>query len=352
MIYRPIEVSLENKSINALVNNTASCVIDGDTCDAYRYKIYNNSGTLVYDSAKITLSPILYGGDILEVIIPSATSTLVNGNTYTHTFEVFEGINSAISSLVQFYTNTIPVVTNSFTTPISSQSIELNATYTQAEGISMKEYTYVIKDSSGDIILEYNKIGSQNTNYTFSGFENNTSGTIEFKGETIRDFSFTTGELSYTIAYSQPSINIVPSTILDKDTSFVNFSWGVIYQISANTSGTYSYVDNYLKVGNKALQLDNESTIDYDVDFGEDFTLKFKVDLISNFDGKIVELTSVDDKTYILSYSYLEQKFSWDNDGITASSLIVNSPITNAYIVILPQLAYIKIGLMVYSIKI
>ena len=352
MIYRPIEISLENKSINALVDNSASCIIDGDTCDSYRYRIYNSAGSLVYDSTKITLSPILYGGDTLNVIIPTATSTLVNGNTYTHSFEVFEGSNSAISSLVQFYTNSIPVVSNPFTTPINSQRIELNAIYSQAEGITMKEYTYIIKDNIGEAILEYNKIGSQNTNYIFSGFENNTSGTIEFKGKTTRDFDFTTGELPYSVVYPQPNININPLTILDKNTSFVDFKWGVISQISANAVGSYLYVNDYLKIGNKALQLDSGSTVDYDVNFGEDFTLKFKVDLISSFDGKIVELTSVDDKTYTLSYSYSEQKFSWDNEGIEASSLVISSPITNAYIVILPQMAYVKIGSTVYSIKI
>lgn len=349
MIYRPINFTLENKSVDATVDNIITCEIDGDFCDAYQLRLYEGN-TLIYDSTKITLAQILYDGEILSITLPQNTTT--NGKELLYTVEVFEGAtNKALSSYIQFYTNQPPSVSLTFTNPIASQSLLLQATYSQVDGITMAEYTYDIKDATGNILFTNRRIGTQDTRYTVEGFVNGQSGTIEFRGITTRGQIFTTGVLPFAVSYSQPNININPSTTVDKITSLVTFDWGEITQITGVATGTYQFVDDFITVTNKGLHLDNGSILKYTLDFGEEFTAKFKLKLTSGFDGKICELTGESSEKYGFYYDLATTTFYWDNDGVIISSLPITLPVNSAYIVILPQMMYIKILNIIYELK-
>lgn len=348
MIYRAINFTIENISLNAAVVNTFVATIDGDTCDAYRLRIYL-SGSQIYDSTKQTLSPVLFDGEQLSINLPSGT--LTNGNTYTYTIECFEGTESAVSQFIQFYADAPPTVGLTFPSPIVSQNIQLQATYFQANNVLMASYRYLIKDSNGNTLYDFTKNASQDTRYTVEGLPNNISGTIEFSGTTTRGFNFTTGELAFTVDYPRPSVNITPSTTLNRTSSFVTYRWGVITQISGTATGTISYVPNYIVNGNTALNIHNNSRVVYNLDFGENFTLKYKLDLSTGFDGKICELTSDTGQLYGLYWESANNRFYWDNDGIRSNSMAITVPIRRVYIVVLPQRVYVKIGDTIYDIS-
>lgn len=118
MLYQPSYPSPYLSDVDGGKANVFSCYINADggtTVTSYQYKITTYSGTNVYTSAVISISP-LYAGDTLAFTVPS-TIGLVNGSDYLWNITLYTEIPDiwvTYGTLQTFDSSTITLRPNQF----------------------------------------------------------------------------------------------------------------------------------------------------------------------------------------------------------------------------------------------
>ncbi len=118
MLYQPSYPSPYLSDVDGGKANVFSCYINADggtTVTSYQYKITTYSGTNVYTSAVISISP-LYAGDTLAFTVPS-TIGLVNGSDYLWNITLYTEIPDiwvTYGTLQAFDSSTITLRPNQF----------------------------------------------------------------------------------------------------------------------------------------------------------------------------------------------------------------------------------------------
>lgn len=105
------------------------------------------------------------------------------------------------------------------------------------------------------------------------------------------------------------------------DTSGVLLEWSGIYMNPATLSGSYEYVDNFIRMNNTALDLNSGATLSYySSTIPTGFTLSF-LDKISRQKNGLIFETS--DGQYLFGYNNSMQKFYTTIQGITNYSEVI-----------------------------
>lgn len=331
MIYIPTFLSPKNSTINPTVINTFTCQINGNSCNKYRLRIYKNSdNTLIYDTTEITITA-LYDKDTLSVNIPA--NTMIANNEYKWTIQVFEGTLSATSgeTLVKAYGSA--TVTLTVPATINSKTYEFTSIFSHPQSIGIKKFKYILLDNDNNLITDTGYQFSGKLKFIYNGFLNNTSYKIECKVVDQNDIEVSSGIKTFTVSYSQPSLNIKPTTEILKDKSAIKIKWSNATQRNGTATGTTSFVNDFITTGNHGYQLGNDGTLEYILDIPIDFTCVYKISATGAF---YCELGT----TYTIGYD--GERFYFNNNGITVSGLPRTLPSSPFIIAIKPTYVIIK----------
>lgn len=253
-IYQPNFLTPQNISVDAKSPIIFSATIQGDVCTNYQLRIYKLDNTLIYDSTKIELAIPLYQNDIFNFTV--SANQLQNGIQYKWTLEAFQNSISAISRETPFYCYEIPIVSMVIPSIINSKTYEFQATYTQTQYMSIKRWYMVFKDSSNNILLQTPYSYSSNIRYIFDGFANGAVINVQTIVESQVGVITSSSIYTFSISYSQPSMNITPTVTLLSELSAVEINWNKPIQITGSVVGVNEYVPNLLIPDNKGLHLD------------------------------------------------------------------------------------------------
>ena len=167
----------------------------------------NSNNQTVYDQTQTTYK--------FEHLLPA--NTLTNDTYYNATLYTFdsEGNTSQASNTVQFYCYSTPTIT--FTNlvqsgTITNSSFTFEFTYAQAQNEPLNTYMVNLYDAQGLVVATSGDLYAGSTtvprdlSYTFNGFADSTSYSIEVTGYTVNNTSITSGRISFSVNYVSPSV--------------------------------------------------------------------------------------------------------------------------------------------------
>ena len=218
--------------------------VNGDTpMTAYQIKIYqNDSGsTLMYDSGSVTVSPAFephdkYGNATYFTAIISAaalsTAGIVNGYQYGYKMLITQwwGVSDYVeqTSASVFITRSTPTLTiDTITTPVSSSSLTITASYSQAQGdpISTVEWVFALAGSESTPIRKTGAISTQVLSFDADGLITGNTYSIMCKVVTSTGMEASTGFVQFPVSYSSSSLGINYQLAQLKNSSAVYLSW-------------------------------------------------------------------------------------------------------------------------------
>lgn len=181
-------------------------VVGGNQVTQNKLTIRNNvSNTVVYSEIET--------GFKYEHTVPM--NTLTNGtyyNAYLNTYDA-QGNISGNSNIIQFYCYTSPTIkaTNIVGGAVNGPSYNFEFTYDQNENEPLNSYNVMLYDSLMNLIAESGNIYPNSTTvpldfeYTFNGFENNTTYNLLVNGVTLGGTVFNSPTYNFVVSYSKPS---------------------------------------------------------------------------------------------------------------------------------------------------
>lgn len=342
-IYTPQNPSPRNEVRDMSLDQNITCTVDGIKYTDYQIRFYRVSdNVLVHDTTKINLATPLANGQTLTHLLTGGTLTNSATESYKWTIQVWNGAETKTSREFQFFAKTTPVLTFTVPDPITSQSYEFTATLVQAEGDIVNNYTFELYDSQDVLIESSGSITDFNIQHTFEGFTNGDNLKVRLFGTTTGGQTFDSGLVSFTVAYSEPVIELVPNVTVDNDTSLVTVEIPEAIQIiGVDTPSGVTYEEKtIIGLGESGIQeytfdtvyLDSGQNVFFDVTVPLDFSLEYVWIPDSNdFTGKIIELGNED---YFIYFE--DNKFFYTINGVTQH---INNPanqlLSHAYIFIM-----------------
>lgn len=260
--------------IDASVANTFSLQLNGSSaCVAYSLEIMQNNAasTTVYSTSRETISPPIYPRNHLnetqrlEIVVPSS-SGMVNGYANGYKWKVtlwWDSTHYVESADTFFKCEATPyfTVVNPPST-VSTKSVTLTATYTQADGVPLEWYRWTMEDSRGNIVADTGEVFSEDIQITVDGLLNGESFTYLVVGQTQSGVEVggvddgeghysNTGEFS--VAYDAPSVQGAVSTSCDSKTGAIHVSLPEIRVIVGQT-GSPTYIADTPIQGETSIQ--------------------------------------------------------------------------------------------------
>jgi hypothetical protein len=341
-IYQSTFLSPRNIAVDATSAQILSCIVQGTITTSYRIKIYDNSDdSLSYDSGSVDISSTpLYNGETLEHNL--IASTLVNGEEYKWQITTSDGFNSATSSFALFRTNAVPVITFAPPSNMTSQSYTFTATYTQAQNVPVNYTRFLFYDINNELILTTDKNYTGRIQYTYEGFINDSTYSVQIIGYTTNNVYFQTAKYNFTTDYPQPNINLVPIITQQSlnncySNSLIKIVWGGIIQMSGVATGSYSFTDGCITTDNMALTLPDSSYVTFTKDFTQEFSFIFEWKPDTFTAGVIISLIG----NIQYDFGYNGSKFYATVNGVTYSS--ANKSLTDKPFLIMISNGEIKI---------
>jgi len=286
-----------------------------------------DTNAILYDSTKTAISPAIYDKETLTKTISAGSIIYFGFIKWTRTVWDNSG-NSAISREVGFYSYSQPTATLSIISPVASKQITFTTSYAQLQSIPVESFQYFLYDSTGLIQLQQSDlIYTERLQYTFDGLLDATS----YKAQCIITNKYKqvvdTGKISFSVDYSQPNISITPTTTVNDALSAVEIGIGQAIQNIGTSTGTLSYINDYLVVGNTGVQLlDATSTISWNVNIPTDFTNTFNFDPNGFTSGKIIKYEDSIGNYMEIGYNSSINVSAWDSETLidTEISLDLN----------------------------
>ena len=214
MLYQPSYPYPYLSDIDASVSNTFRCLINaegGTTVNGYNLRINDLNGTQVYTTTKQTLTTPLYGGEVLNIVIPNS-STMQNGLDYVWNVTLYESLASiwvtygtiqATSTTTSIYLRKSPLIKTGMILKINNQSREIT------------EWN----DETGVATVTQAFTTAPNINDSYNIYTNNvTSNDIFFQARTTPTLT----------------INTIPSTIANK-----SYTFSAVYSQTENIDWKY-----------------------------------------------------------------------------------------------------------------
>ena len=249
--------------IDASVANTFSLQLNGSSpCVAYRIIIMKNdvSSTTIYAPAKVILDTPIYPRDHLnepqrlEIPVPTVLG-LENGYANGYKWRVllwWDSTNYLTSADTFFKCEATPyfTVVNPPST-VTTKSVTLTATYTQADGVPLEWYRWTMEDTRGNVVADTGEIFSEDIQITVDGLLNGESFTYKVVGQTQSGVDVggvddgeghysNTG--SFSVEYEAPSVQGAVSTSCDYKTGAIHVSLPSIRVIEG--AGTEVYAED------------------------------------------------------------------------------------------------------------
>jgi hypothetical protein len=333
-IFTPQNPSPRNEVRDLNLNQDITATMDGVKFTDYQIEFFKVSdNTPMHDTTKLPLSPNLADGELLIHELIGGTIPNTGIDSYKWKMTVWNTAEEVTTREFQFSAKTTPVLTFNPPATITTQSYEFTATVAQAEGDIVNNYTFELYDALSELIEDSGLVTNFNIKYTFEGFTNGDSLQIRVFGTTTGGSTFDSGLVAFNVAYAEPDIDLVPEAVVDNNTSLITVTRPEVVQIIGTSSGSISYVNDFIYVGNTALSIDDSlSYVSFDVDILTTDTIKVKWQPDSDlFEGKIVQLDDGDYEVF-----YVSGRFGWTINGITNYGVPISLTDRVFYIVLLP----------------
>lgn len=333
-IYQATNLEPNRRAIDVTEANNFTCTVNGTSITRRILRIYAIDGSTALYTNDLTLSPALNDKDTLTVEVPANPSPqITNGNQYRWEIETFENATSVVSNAVAFIANARPVVGLTIPNPVPTQSFTFTPTYSQAQGIPVQFSYFRFLNADGSLLLETPRNFSSNLSYTLSGLRDNLSYQVELIGQTQNGVQFNIPLQTFNVDYASPNINIKPTVTQDRNTSIINIAWSSIVIIPGSSTGTFNYIPNFLFQGNSALNLNESSTISWNVNVPNEFYEIIRIQLTSGFTGDLPELINGSD---VYRVGYDGTRWYFNNKGAMGFSDAVALSTNPLYIVVRP----------------
>ena len=223
---------------------------------------------IIYDAR--TLSSVFdhtVSGVSLEHIIPA--NTLTNGKKYAVQGQVFDsnGNASVLSDKAYFWTATTPLfyfknINNDDT--IATASLYAELIYDQPEFEDIAEFRFQLYDEVKTLLTESEIFYStENMNYAFRGFDNETFYHIRAVGMTTNGIILDTGYIRIYAKYKNPSEFSNIYARCNENNSVVTYATNFIV-INPSTSDDYEYNNGFINLIDKTLVYDKGFIINGD----------------------------------------------------------------------------------------
>lgn len=188
-----------------------------------------------------------------EQTIPA--NALTNGTYYNATVYTFdsEGNMSQASNTVQFYCYTTPTLTFTNIQPngtIANSSYAFNFTYTQTQNEPLNYYVVNLYSTEGLVIATSGEQYTGSTtvplslSYTFNGFSDATSYSIEVNGVTVNNTQITTGKINFSVSYAYPNIYSIVDLKNNCDGGYINLVSNVAIIEGTTNPDPPTYINN------------------------------------------------------------------------------------------------------------
>jgi hypothetical protein len=205
----------------------------------FRIRIYDNSdNTLAYDSDKIES-----GNTSFEL----PASSLTTNKYYKWTIDVYNDFFSYVSSsMTLFRTNVVPTLSvNAFPNPLTTQQYEFEATYSQSEGIDVRQYKFQLLDSGDEVVYDTGYIYGDELKSTITGLLRETNYKIKCIVVAQNGVMVESAAVSFAVAYDLPdSIQQLVVTPINEKGS-IELNWENIRHVSGVINGSYEYHSSY-----------------------------------------------------------------------------------------------------------
>lgn len=260
----------DNESFSNTDSIRISWTNNGDLMTKFKIFVYDNSTGLVeYQSGEvISYSP--------SHILPPLS--LSNGKIYKYQIQIFNSAGDSICSDFKiFRCNSKPIVTIDTDGYVRNQKATIQANYSQAEGIGLKCYKFVLYDSFERIIEESEYIYDTALIYSFDYILiDDNSYNVECIVFTQNDISGTSGRVSFVADYISPNVFFLLSTENDPYKPYLRLNWTTV-RIIGETEGSTQFISNE--------KLDTRTgKVYYDecFNFGGNFTIRLWIENIPN----------------------------------------------------------------------
>ena len=257
----------------------------------------NADNQTVYDETQTTFK--------FEHTIPA--NTLTNGTYYNATVYTFdsEGNTSQASNIVQFYCYTTPTLAFTNLTPngtIANSTYTFNFTYSQAQNEPLNYYVVNLYDAQGLVVATSGEQYAASTtvplslSYTINGFADATSYSIEVDGVTVNNTTLTTGQISFSVKYTQPNLYTLVELTNNCEGGYVNLVSNVAIIDGTPNPDPPTYINNEeidLTEDGSYVQWNEgyEVTDDFTgILVGRDFTPYSTIFTFTNTDGSTVAI--------------------------------------------------------------
>lgn len=336
-VYRPIGLSPNQETRDMLLEQIFTAIVQSTTTD-YQLRIYNlATNALLYDSTKITLGTTLFATETISITVP-ITGALATVRELKWTLEVWNSSDSVVSRETPFTNYEAPTASlSSVPATITEQSYEFIIAYNQNQGIEPESYILNLYDSSQNLIDTSNVIYNSSLKFTFENF---VDGTVYFVRGLVVDqneLEADTGFVQFTVDYTEPSVNFTPTVENLPNSAGIEITWVGAYILEGVATGTINYVDDFLYVGNKGLEVTSGSNVEWE---GVNIEAQYTASLWHNpndglFDGDIIEFQNTDTSDFIkIGYDNSENKFYRNQNGIFEYTVDFVFNETNAYLII------------------
>jgi hypothetical protein len=271
---------------------------NGEVQTNYQLKVWTLADVLVYDST-LTNSTNQYHD------VPSETFTAdvvykwkpTTDSKTTNQYAIFKALDAGSVSI-----DTLP-------DPFIYQFYTFGATYTQSQGIKVKEYIFNLYDDSDILLFSSGTIVGETPSFEFTGLENSTTYKAECQVVNQLDVASTSSKVSFTTDYTIPDTPDLAQARADIPTNSIVLDWSAVVTQIGSVDGTYNYTND--GVWGYCLNLDEGSELIYDLEtvtpaiFTEIKYIKLPID----FNGPIIKFFNNDIAEYEIGYIANTQKF-------------------------------------------
>lgn len=180
---------------------------------------------------------------------------LTNGVYYNATLTVFdaEGNESPSSIPIQFWCYSTPVLTFTnlpMNNIISNTSFNFQFSYTQAENEALNSYVVnlfnasQVQISTSGILYADNGTPPYTGNYTFTGFENNSTYYIQVNGLTVEGTSISTVLQQFSVQYTRPDIFTLMQLNNNCDEGYITIASNIVSIEGESNPSPPTYIDD------------------------------------------------------------------------------------------------------------
>ena len=312
MIYKARYLEPKNKAIDPSIDNEFRWQSQGEPQTDFRLKIYKLPNELKYDSTKITT------GDNFHVV---PGSSLESDSEYKWSVITYGASGDVESNSVYLKTNANPTVTLTIPGTLTVQRYSVVANYAQSEGISLKQYKFILYDINDEILKETEWKFDYSMEYTIDGLMTGSTYKLECIAEAQNGLRGTSGKQTFDVLYEKPDATRTIKVTPDNKCGIMNVSWDNLKQVTPIVTGNYSYVEGAFE---KGLLLDDGAYITYEEETNEDFTIQFYRRYPILFEGAMISMyEETGDPEPTFEFGYSNGRFYINNmDSIYESEIV------------------------------